>query len=169
LNIRTNIDKEHFIRLYRNNYDAVFRYCEHRLFDRHAAEDITSAVFLKAAENFRRFNGDEQQFRNWIYAIATNAVNNHLRTVVRHNGQLKLMALYSEWQNINDEKSAEMTTQLKKAIFSLKPKEQTIITLHYFEKMKLEEIAGLTGSRPGTVRSRLSRTLARLRKKMNIE
>ncbi len=169
MNIRNNIDNEYFIRLYRSNYDAVFRYCVHRLFDRHAAEDVTSEVFLKAAENFERFNGDDRQLRNWLYTIATNAVHNHLRTAVRHNGQLKHIAQYSGRQNIGDEASAETIALLKKAMFSLKPKEQTIITLHFFEKMKLEEIAGLTGSRPGTVRSKLSRALAKLRKKMNIE
>jgi RNA polymerase sigma-70 factor (ECF subfamily) len=169
LNIRTNSDNENFIRLYRSNYDAVFRYCVHRLFDRHIAEDVTSQVFLKAVENFGRFNGDDVQLRNWLYTIATNAVHNHLRTVFRHNGQLKLMAQYSERQNFGEEASAETIALLKKAVFSLKPKEQTIITLHFFEKMKLEEIARTIGSRPGTVRSKLSRALAKLRKKMNIE
>lgn len=169
MNIRTNSDNENFIRLYRSNYDAVFRYCVHRLFDRHTAEDVTSHVFLKAVENFGRFNGDDQQLRNWLYTIATNAVHNYLRTAVRHNGQLKHIAQYSERQNIGDEASTETIALLKKAVFSLKTKEQTIITLHFFEKMKLEEIARTIGSRPGTVRSKLSRAIVKLRKKMNIE
>ena len=38
---------EAFARLYRRHYDNVFRYCVHRMLERHTAEDITSAVFLK--------------------------------------------------------------------------------------------------------------------------
>ena len=44
-----------FVQLYRRNYDDIFRYCAHRLFARVLAEDMTSAVFLKAIENFHNF------------------------------------------------------------------------------------------------------------------
>jgi RNA polymerase sigma-70 factor, ECF subfamily len=167
--MRNKDDTEEIIRLYRKNYDVVFRYCVHRLLDRETAEDITSAVFLKAVEKFGRFDGDDVQCRNWLYTIATNAVNNHIRTVVRHNGQLGKLTQNSIQNETIEEINAENITLLKKAMFSLKTKEQTIITLHFFEKMKLEEIAQATGSRPGTVRSQLSRAIAKLRKKMNIE
>ena len=92
-----NVDKENqlvtqarydstaFVRLYRRHYDAIFRYCVHRLFERTAAEDVTSEVFLRVVEKFEYFNGSEKQFRNWLYTIATNAVNNHLRKSARRN------------------------------------------------------------------------------------
>jgi len=44
-------DPDAFARLYLIHYDAVFRYCLRRLFDRHSAEDVTSTVFF----NFNRF------------------------------------------------------------------------------------------------------------------
>ena len=46
---RTNYNA--FSVLYRRHYDALFKYCVHRLFDRHLAEDITSQVFLRVVEN----------------------------------------------------------------------------------------------------------------------
>jgi RNA polymerase sigma-70 factor (ECF subfamily) len=55
---------------------------------------------------------------------------------------------------------------LKQAMFALKPKYQTIITLRFFENLRLTEIAEVLGNSPGTVRSQLKRALARLRKKM---
>jgi RNA polymerase sigma-70 factor (ECF subfamily) len=57
---------------------------------------------------------------------------------------------------------------LKNAILSLKPKYQTIITLHYFEKMKYDRIAEVLGTTPATVRSQLSRGVEKLRKKMKM-
>jgi RNA polymerase sigma-70 factor, ECF subfamily len=169
LDDRANSDTEEFIRLYRKHYDGVFRYCVHRLFDRTIAEDVTSKVFLKAVENFGRFSGDDIGLRNWLYTIATNAVNNYLRTVVRHNGQLKYLAQDSGQQDAGYEFSVEQIAILKIAMLSLKPKYQTIITLRFFEKMNIDEIAGLFHSSPGTVRSQLSRALATLRTKMNVE
>ena len=55
---------------------------------------------------------------------------------------------------------------LQKAIFELKPKYKTIITLRFFENLKLTEIAEVLSSRPGTVRSQLARALEKLRKKL---
>jgi len=159
-----------FTKLYRWHYDCIFRYCAHRLLERHAAEDVTSAVFLKVVENLESFNGDEQQFRNWLYIIATNEVNNHLRHSARRNGLLERFR-EPPGQETGDcrastEESAQKLTLLKQAMLTLKPRYQTIITLRFFENMKLTEIAEVLGASPGTVRSQLARALAKLRKKL---
>jgi RNA polymerase sigma-70 factor (ECF subfamily) len=159
-------DPAAFVQLYRRHYDAVFRYCVHRLFERQAAEDITSEVFLKVVENFGRFKGSERQLRNWLYKIATNAVNDYLRKTARRNGFLKRAREQANSQVANCGESAEKLAALKEAVFALKPRYQTIITLRFFENLKLTEIAEVLASRPGTVRSQLARALAKLRKKL---
>jgi len=58
---------------------------------------------------------------------------------------------------------------LREAVFTLKPRYQTIITLRFFENLKLTEIAEVLGSSPGTVRSQLTRSLAKLRKVLATE
>lgn len=157
-----------FARLYRRHYDAVFCYCVHRFFDRHTAEDITSQVFLKVVEKFHSFQGTETQFRNWLYKIATNAVNNHLRKIARRKAVLKFTCEQVNSRGTNCKGiSDEKLTLLRGAMFSLKPRYQTIITLRFFENLKLTEIAEVLGSSPGTVRSQLARALVKLRKKIN--
>lgn len=158
-----------FVRLYRSHYDAVFRYCVHRLFERQAAEDVTSDVFLKAVENIRRFKGNEKQFRNWLYRIATNAVNNYLRKTARRNRLLKVAREQANSQVADCVESADKLALLKEAVFVLKPRYQTIITLRFFENLKLTEIAEVLASSPGTVRSQLARALAKLRKVLATE
>ena len=155
-----------FARLYRRHYDAVFRYCVHRLFERQTAEDVTSAVFLKVVENFGRFRGSEQDFRNWLYKIATNAVNEHLRKTSRQNALLKTASERVNGKVGDCGDSFEKLAPLKQAILALKPRYQTIITLRFFENLKLTEIAEVLGSSDGTVRSQLARALAKLRKKL---
>ena len=51
-------------------------------------------------------------------------------------------------------------------MMALRPRYQTIITLRFFENLKLTEIAEVLGSSAGTVRSQLARALVKLRKKM---
>lgn len=161
-----------FARLYRRHYDAVFRYCVHRLFQRQTAEDITSEVFLKVVENLHRFKGTELQFRNWLYKIATNAVNDHLRKTARRSVLLKAAREQANSRVVNCQSTQKSSTEnlalLKQAMFELKPRYQTIITLRFFESLKLNEIAEVLGSSDGTVRSQLARALAKLRKKITI-
>jgi RNA polymerase sigma-70 factor (ECF subfamily) len=141
----------------------------HRLFDRAVAEDVTSEVFLKMVENFHRFKGTEAQFRNWLYKIATNAVNNHLRKTDRRKSLRKDTCEQAYDETADCEESSRKLVLLREAMLALKPRYQTIITLHFFENMKLIEIAEALGSSPGTVRSQMTRALAKLRKKLAAE
>jgi len=160
-------DSAAFVQLYRRHYDAVFRYCVHRLFDRQTAEDITSQVFLKVVENLSRFKGADAQFRNWLYRIATNAVNDHLRKAARRKAVLKVACEQAKSQAANcKDTSDEKLAVLREAVLSLRPRYQTIVTLRFFENLKLTEIAEVLGSSAGTVRSQLARALAKLRKKI---
>jgi RNA polymerase sigma-70 factor (ECF subfamily) len=166
---RARDDRTAFVRLYRSHYDAVFRYCVHRLFERTKAEDVTSEVFLKVVENIRSFKGNEHQFRCWLYRVATNAVNNHLRKTARRNRLLKVAREQTHSHVADCDESADKMAVLREAVFTLRPRYQTIITLRFFENLKLTEIAEVLGSSPGTVRSQLTRALAKLRKVLAIE
>lgn len=157
-------DSTAFVQLYRSHYDAVFRYCVHRLFERAKAEDVTSEVFLKVIENINGFKGNEKQFRCWLYRIATNAVNNHLRKTARRKRILKVAHEQTNSLIADYEEPADKLALLREAVFTLKSRYQTIITLRFFENLKLTEIAEVLGSSPGTVRSQLTRALAKLRK-----
>jgi RNA polymerase sigma-70 factor (ECF subfamily) len=160
-------DPAAFVQLYRRHYDAVFRYCVHRLFERQAAEDATSQVFLKVIENLSRFKGTEHQFRNWLYRIATNAVNDHLRKAVRRNALLRVAREQANSQDTDcKDTSDEKLAVVRQAVLSLKLRYQTIITLRFFENMKLTEIADVLACSQGTVRSQLARALARLRSRL---
>ena len=158
--------------LYRRHYDAVFRYCVHRLFDRTAAEDVTSTVFLKVVEGLDAFRGDERGFRNWLYRIATNAVNNHLRKAGRRKRLLQAVVVDVNEPELDcsetvDDAAGRLIV-VRRAMVALRPKYQTIIALRFFEHMSASQIADILGSTPATVRSQLSRALSKLRKRLAV-
>ncbi len=161
--VQARSDHAALMELYRRHYDAIFRYCAHRLFDRAAAEDTTSEVFLKMVENFHGFEGTDEQFRNWLYKIATNAVNQHLRRLKRRDRLLRVACEQANSRAADCEQSPEKLALLKEIMLSLKPRYQTIITLRFFENLKMIDIAEVLGSSPGTVRSQMARALAKLR------
>ena len=168
---RAKTDPAAFARLYRLHYDGVFRYCARRLFDRHSAEDVTSTVFMKVMRNLDSFEGEKKDFRNWLFRIATNAVNDHLRTAVRRADAVgnieKEVRVKSAYVISDDFELQEKKALLKQAVLSLKPKYQTVIALRFFENMKLIEIAECLDKKPATVRSWLSRALVKLRKNLS--
>ena len=49
-------------------------------------------------------------------------------------------------------------------LFALPPEDRAAIHLFYYEGYSTDEIARITGQRPGTVRARLSRARGRLRR-----
>jgi RNA polymerase sigma-70 factor (ECF subfamily) len=164
-------DPDAFAELYLLHYKDVFYYCIRRLFDRHSAEDVTSTVFFKVMHNLDSFNGRATDFRSWLFRIATNAVNDHLRTAKRRADVVEKAVINTRAKSVFvidcDEELLEKKALLKQALLSLKPKYQTVITLRFFENMKLTEIAGCLGKKPSTVRSWLQRANVKLRKKLD--
>ena len=53
---------------------------------------------------------------------------------------------------------------LRQAIVKLNERQQAIITMRYFDGMRLTDVAEILGSSPATVRSQLSRALVSLQK-----
>ena len=164
-------DPNAFAELYLRHYRDVFRYCVRRLFDRHLAEDATSTVFFKVMNGLDSFGGNTAGFRSWLLRIATNVANDHLREA-RRRAALVQRAVVNARENVasardGDDDLAERKACLRQALLSLKPRYQAVITLRFFENMKLTEIAACLGESPSTVRTRLSRATTKLRQKLN--
>jgi RNA polymerase sigma-70 factor (ECF subfamily) len=151
-------------RLYELYYERIFRFCVHRLFNKEIAEDVTSAVFLQVARGIRTFKGrNEQDFRNWLYAIAANQANAYIRKTSRRKKLLKEAVGLVPASEGNDESSYLDWPKLYTAILKLKPRHQTIVTLRFFENLKYEQIAQILNIKEVTVRVTLHRILNELR------
>ena len=152
--------------LYERYYDRILRFCVHRLFNRSTAEDVTSSVFLTVAETMRGFKGrTEQDFRSWIYTIAANQANAHIRKTTRRKRLMEHVVAQrraAEQDTDGDPWSVLDWPTLYAAIQELKPEHQTILTLRFFEDMDYDEIARIVNARPGTIRVTLHRVLRRL-------
>lgn len=161
-------DPAAFAELYRRHYGCILQYCVHRLFTRAAAEDATATVFLRAVRRFDQFRGDEKGFRCWLYTIATNTINEYLRTARRREriGREVSEACFRRNPTGSEpaEERVELMATVREAMLGLKPAQQAIIALRFFENLKLADIATIIGTTPGTVRKDLSRGLTRLRR-----
>ncbi len=159
------VDSGSFGELYDIYYRRILNYCRHRLFNGDIAEDVTSKVFLAVASQIKAFKGKtEQEFGSWIYTIASNKINDHLRKTTRRNRILLEAAntLAKEFADDQLEQGLNWPS-LYRGIASLKTQEQTIVTLRFFEGLSYEQISAITGIKSTTVGVRIHRILKKLR------
>ena len=75
-----------------------------------------------------------------------------------------------QFDEVLDERQSEPDdddiAQLKQAIFRLSPRDQTLISLRYFENMSHDEIALILNMRSGAARTALSRAFNKLRRQL---
>jgi RNA polymerase sigma-70 factor (ECF subfamily) len=160
-------DTQAMAELYDVYYPRIFRYCRRRLFLHDTAEDITSNIFLRVARNIRRFSGTTQgDFEKWIFAIASNEANRHLR---KHGNRQRLMdAAISAGRFDPKDATGHADDMLDwptvyTEILKLRPSDQNLLVLRFFENCSTAQIADITKIAHGAVRTRLSRIIAKLR------
>lgn len=164
--LRARTESNALGQLYELYYNRIFRFCVHRLFSKEAAEDVTSTVFLHVARRIRTFAGRTQQdFRNWLYALAANHINAYIRKTSRRK---RLLAEAATANRLAPSGCRQSSTdfdwaRLYPLILKLKPKYQTLITLRYFENLGFKEIAEVLNIREATIRVRLHRALKKMR------
>jgi len=158
-------DSGAFGQLYDIYYRRILNYCQHRLFNVDVAEDVASQVFLAVAGQIKAFRGDtEKAFACWIYKIASNKANDYLRKMARRNRILLEAAntLAKDFA-VDSPKDDLNWPGFYQAIAKLKPKEQTIITLRFFENLSYDQISEIIGVKPSTIGVKVHRALKKLR------
>jgi len=130
------------------------------------AEDLASETWLAAARNLSSFEGDEDAFRGWLFTIARRRLTDHRRKAGRRHDE----ARPEESLEVSAEASAEADAlagrlghEAASKIVSRLPADQAeAVLLRVVADLSVEQVAAITGRRPGTVRVLQHRALRRL-------
>jgi RNA polymerase sigma-70 factor (ECF subfamily) len=167
---RVKTDRQAFAALYDRYYPKILRYCSRRLYSQSVGEDLTSDVFLTAANKIDNFRGrSDGEFSQWLYTIATNKINEYVRSYERRK---ELLETAAHSRRLGKTETVDRTDHLDwpavyEAILQLKPRDQTLITLRYMQELPHDQIAGIMDLKPAAVRVALSRAMAQLRERFN--
>jgi len=131
------------------------------------AEDAAQEAFVKAYYALGRFR-TQSPFRPWILRIVANEARNRVRSARRREGLVLRVAedRPSGGAAPSPEAAAldrERDETLLAAMATLSEPDRQIITCRYLLDLSEAETADTLGIRRGTVKSRLSRALGRLR------
>jgi RNA polymerase sigma-70 factor (ECF subfamily) len=156
--------------LYELYYGRIFRFCVHRLFNRTVAEDVCGAIFLDVARGIGDFEGkSEDDFRRWLFTIASNHANSYIRKSLRRKAIFaEAAASMAAMDAVDASDSGDLDwPTVYRAIGRLNRKEQTIVTLRFFEGLDFADIAAVVGAKESSVRVTLHRTIKKLRNHLN--
>jgi RNA polymerase sigma-70 factor (ECF subfamily) len=130
------------------------------------AEDAVQEAFVKAYYALPRLRRGAP-FRPWLLRIVANEAHNRVRSSRRREGlALRAAAADPGGAAPSPEAAAlerEDAQALMRAIERLREPDRLVIAYRYLFELSEAEMADALGVRPGTVKSRLSRALGRLR------
>jgi RNA polymerase sigma-70 factor (ECF subfamily) len=158
-------DPRAFEALYRKYVAQVYSFALYELRDRHAAEDVTAQVFLRALAGLPGFreqaSAPDSSFRVWLFQIARNALSNERRRRRRHPDQA--LDLAAEMPASDDVlATATERDQLReawRAIDALPDDRRRALVLRFVQEMSAREIGAVLGKSEGATRVLIHRSL----------
>lgn len=129
------------------------------------AEDAAQDAFVKAYLRLDRFD-PRRPFRPWLLTIVANEAKNRRRAEGRRLHYEATVARHGAAPEATPEAAAvleEASGELLAAVNALPEPERLVVGLRYFLELSEAETADIAGIPSGTVKSRLSRALGRLR------
>lgn len=158
-------DNDAYTTLVRQHEEAVFRLAYLIVGDADDAADVAQEAFIRAYRHLGRFD-TSRPLRPWLLHMAANLARNRRRTLGRYGamlGRVFMLAPRVAPSAEAENTQAQQSEALWQAIRRLDQRDQEVIYLRYMLELSVEETAQVLDVRPGTVKSRLSRALDRLR------
>lgn len=136
------------------SYPSLFRLAYTYMRNADDAMDVVQESVCKAIS---RYDGirNEQAIRSWLCRIVVNTAMDQLRRRKREITveQMPESGYEDTYSNLD----------LQRLLNELNDRERTIVVLRFFEDMRLQDIAEITGENPNTVKTTLYRCLKKMR------
>ena len=161
--VKEKISKEQFCNKYGELKDSLYRYALYRMGSPGDAEDAVSDAVLAAWQSRDRLH-DAEAFGAWIFAILRNTCNSKIKSLIRQREKLekvgtseKINSAGAQWEE------ASLPLEILEALEILSDEDKDIVLMSVIGEFTSKEISEITGLKPGSVRSRLSRSLSKMR------
>ena len=123
------------------------------------AEEATQDTLMEAYMSLGRYDARQASFRTWLMRIANHTALKHYR---QHHRSLHLVEVEQQWLDAfpDDETDALLDDTgrvelMERAIETLKPDDQMLLNLYYFDNRPMREIACITEREESYLHSRL--------------
>lgn len=164
---RARDQPEAFAAVFDRHYRAVHSYLARRV-GTNAADDLASETFLRGLSAVARYDLTYPNARPWLLGIATNVVGEHRRAEIRNYRVLARTGVDPALDHA-DAVTTRLAAQahgaaLGKALAGLAGRDRDVLLLIAYGSLSHDEVALALDIPAGTVRSRLHRARAQLRR-----
>lgn len=167
---RSRHDPEAFAEIFRRHAPDIKRYVTRRLGSQ-PAEDVVAETFLAAFRQRERYDLTRTSARPWLYGIATNLMGRHARQEVRQLRAFERSGVDPVTASFTDQVDRQVTAeafgpQLARALAAMPQGRRGALLLVAWGDLSYAEVAQALDVRIGTVRSRINRARAQLRREL---
>jgi RNA polymerase sigma factor (sigma-70 family) len=163
-------DGDAYGELVRRHRHAALRVATVVLGTTDGADDVVQQALERAWRSMSQFDPD-RAFRAWLLRIVANTARNDRRSRGRR-AQLTERAAQAPAQGVASPEELVVRDverrRVVEALNRLDSRDRLVITLRHFEQLSEREMAEVLDHPPGTVKSRLSRAMARLRTQLGV-
>jgi RNA polymerase sigma factor (sigma-70 family) len=160
-----------FAGLFDRHYAAVAGFLRRRL-ERSLADELAAETFLQAFDGRGRYDLSRADARPWLFGIAGHLLSRHRRAEerrLRAFARVGHVVAKSETEGDDVDRrldAAAVAPVLAAALASLGAGDREVLLLYAWADLSYEEISVALGLPVGTVRSRLHRARARVRREL---
>lgn len=141
--------------LVRKYQEKVYWLIRNMVIDHDDTDDVVQEVFIKVWKNLDNFK-EASQLYTWIYRIASNECLTFLNKK-RKRFFLSIVDIEKELSNKIDNSphvnGEEIQKKLQKALLKLPDKQRLVFNMKYYDEMKYEQIAAITGTSVGSLKA----------------
>lgn len=145
--------------LYETFRQPLLRFVRYKTNDAHAAEDIVQDVFIKAFQSINTLK-ETQKFQSWLYAIASNTINDYFR---KHKINVTDETNVSDDEALYESIMRELDCCLSAFMETLSPLQHDVLQAVYFDELTLNEYAEKNELNLSTVKSHSKRAKTALK------
>jgi RNA polymerase sigma-70 factor (sigma-E family) len=128
----------------------------------HEAEDVAQATLLLCYRKWERVRAADDR-EAYVYRMLLNVLRSDRRSAWwRHRSRHPVSEVLTEAAVADAAEATALADAVHRAMLSLSKEQREVVVLRYFVQLSEAQTAAALGIRPGTVKSRLSRSLARL-------
>lgn len=158
-------DDTAFSRLYECLYKDMYKYAYYMLGNEQDAEDVVSETVIDVYAGLHKLR-DTSLFRSWLFKILSNKCKRKRKQYVNKHVSLNDENMKLE---LCTEEDIGERHDLESAFGILTDEERTVVSLAVFGGYRSREIGEIMNIKSSTVRSKLSRALAKMQKKLEIQ
>jgi RNA polymerase sigma-70 factor (ECF subfamily) len=155
-----------FATVYENEIWNVYGFFAYRVRSVADAEELTQQTFERALRAWRRFDPQRSPARTWLLAIARNLLIDHYRADVSPRNQPLDETGEDALGTDPAEPNLGIDPDLAEALATLSPRDREVVALRFGGDLTGPEIATMTGLQLANVQQILSRSLRRMRARL---